>query len=112
MIHGQRVGKTLEYPTANIDIQSHKVKLHEGVYAARAVLHGQAYHAVFTVNHRLKKVEVHLIGYRGDDFYGEQIRIEPIQQISRLEQWDSVEELKLKIEKDIQLAQRVLVDEG
>ena len=50
IVHGDGLGKTLGYPTANIDVEPSSVRFESGVYAARATLHGKIYEPIQRVS--------------------------------------------------------------
>ncbi|PIR76822.1 MAG: hypothetical protein COU32_00040 [Candidatus Magasanikbacteria bacterium CG10_big_fil_rev_8_21_14_0_10_42_10] len=107
VIHGDGVGGTLGYPTANIDCPSKDVHFDPGVYAAKATYQGKVYKAALVIMKTPWKVEVHLLDFDGSDIYGQELRFEPIQRVSALERYDDIEELKEKIARDILSVQQV-----
>lgn len=103
VIRGEGIGRTIGYPTANIDISITRVPFTLGVYAATTTLQNKVYQGALVIRDHPWKIEMHLFDYTGDDFYGEKMAISPLQKISMIEKVDSLEELKEKISKDIQL---------
>ncbi len=111
IIRGEGKGKQLGYPTANIDCEEKDVlRFGAGVYAAKAVLDGQTYIAGLVIMTNPLKVEAHLVGYDGPDIYGEYLTVEPVQRVSTLERYDSVDELKKKIADDMVQVVQVFED--
>lgn len=108
-MHGDGVGKTLGYPTANINVPADKTHLKDGVYAATATYEGKQYHSGLVIRRDVDKVEVHLLDYTGDDFYGAYLSVEPIQQVSQMETYTSQEALKKKIAEDIRLIEEMRI---
>ncbi|MBI4993085.1 MAG: riboflavin kinase [Candidatus Magasanikbacteria bacterium] len=100
VIHGDGVGKRLGYPTANLDIKKEKIKLSPGVYAARAVLNTKKYNASLVIQEKIFKVEVHLLDYTGEDFYGAYLEVEPVEKVSKIVPFKSEGELIKKIAED------------
>ncbi len=107
VIVGNRLASELGYPTANLDIGVSSTQLSDGVYAAWASLRGQKYAAALIIQRAVKKVEVHLLNYNGNDFYAEQIEVQAVQRISEIERVDSAA-LKQKISEDVELVKQVL----
>lgn len=103
VVHGDGLGKGLGYPTANLNIHRTEAKFAVGIYAAEAVLRNNIYQAALVINDEPWKVEVYFINYQGPDFYGEEIKISPIQKVSHIEHYDSLDELKEKIYADVAL---------
>lgn len=108
VIRGDGVGRTLGYPTANLDTPKNQVSLGGGVYAVRASCLGKEYPAALVIQDEPWKVEVHLINYDGQDCYGRMIDVDAVQKVSELEWFDSEDELKQKIQKDIDIVKRIL----
>ena len=110
IVRGEGIGKTLGYPTANIDCELNETHLGGGVYAAKVILSEESYIAALVIMEKPCNVEVHLIGYTGPDVYGQELTVTPVQRVSTLEKYDSIDELKKKIEKDIMLVKQVFED--
>lgn len=108
VIHGDGVGKRLGYPTANLDIKKEKIKLSPGVYAARAVLNGKKYNASLIIQKKIWKVEVHLLDYVGEDFYGAVLEVEPVEKVSEIVQFDNKKWLIKKISGDVNKIKKIL----
>lgn len=107
VVHGQKIGRTLGYPTANLDIPVKKTKFAPGVYAAHATLNRIQYKAALVIHSTLDKVEVHFFEYTGPDFYGVIISVDPVQKVSEIETYETEEALKEKIDADVMLVRRV-----
>ena len=107
VIRGDGIGRSIGYPTANIDIPAEKTNLNDGVYAARATVFGKTYASALVIQHQVKKVEVYMLGYDGVDCYGIQMSVDPIQKVSEIEEKDGDELIK-KIARDIELVKEVL----
>lgn len=103
VIKGDGIGKTLGYPTANIDIPKTKVLFTLGVYAAKATLRNNEYKGALVIRDNPWRVEMYLFDYKDADFYGVKMTIQPLQKISTIERMDSKEELKEKIFGDIMM---------
>ena len=48
------------------------------------------------------------MGYTGEDFYGEQVTVEPVQKVSETEVYESITELKEKIASDIRAIEKIV----
>lgn len=107
VVHGDRVGRTLGYPTANLDISIKDTKCKPGIYAATVTLKKKQYKAALVINTAENKVEAYLFDYVGEEFYGAHIEIDPIQKVSEIEQYENLKDLKEKIDEDIKLVRKV-----
>ena len=108
-MHGGKKGKKLGYPTANLDVSIDKVRLKDGVYAVHVLLQKISYPAALVIQSEPRRVEVHLIGYDGDDFYGTYIEVDPIQKVSEIGSFDTFDDLQKKIASDVSLVRDFLL---
>jgi len=108
VIVGDGLGKTLGFPTANLDITKDELKLESGVYNSCTFLNEKKYKSALVVQEKIWKIEVYLLDYNGPDFYDEYLKIEPLEKISELEKINSKIELKEKIAKDVAIIKNLL----
>ncbi len=101
--YGDQIGRTINFPTANLDIED--VLLANGVYLTKVKINNQKYNAITnvgnrpTVNGKKNKIESHIIDFN-DIIYNMNIEVEFIKFIRNELKFNSLEELKLQIEKD------------
>lgn len=107
VIRGDNIGKQMGYPTANLDTPKRKVDLEPGVYAVWVKLKRKKYRSALAIQDKPWKVEVHLLGYKGDDFYGAYIEVEAIQKVSQMCRFSSKNELQDKIKHDIEMVKNI-----
>jgi len=109
VVTGDKRGRTLGMPTANIVPDDALVCPGHGVYAAWAHGHPAAVsigvRPTFGFGRSLL-IEAHLIGYSGD-LYGETLRIAFIERMRGEKRFDSVEALVEQMEADIADAERI-----
>ena len=104
VVGGNRLGRQLGFPTANIAI-AEDLAVENGVYSSMVYVEGKGYHAMTNVGVRpsvdgkRRLLETHLFGYEGD-LYGLTLRVELIEKIRDEKKFASVEELKGQIERD------------
>ncbi len=112
VISGQRLGRTLGVPTANIALEPTN-KLAHGVYAVTARFEGRAYPAVAsfgtrpTVDDGPPLLEVHLLDFDGD-LYGREMEVEFIERIRDELKFDSIPSLVAEMERDKERARAIL----
>jgi riboflavin kinase / FMN adenylyltransferase len=109
--HGARRGRELGMPTANLAVPATRLVPADGVYGGVATLAGERWPAATSVGtnpqftsdqaHPPRTVEVHLIGYEGADFYGEQLHVTFEQRIRGQRTFDSVDELVERMQQDL-----------
>ena len=104
VIGGNRLGRRLGFPTANIDMSQYP-DVENGVYCSKVVVDGQAYVAMTNVGVRpsvdgsRRLLETHLFGFEGL-LYGLKLRVELYEKIRDEKKFSSVEELRKQIEQD------------
>ena len=106
VVRGNSIGKTLGFPTANIEIESDlKLIPKNGVYLISTIINKKIIFGMMnigikpTTNENTKSIEVNLFDFN-QDLYDKNITIY-IKQFLREEiKFDSLNELKLQIEKD------------
>lgn len=114
VIEGERRGRQLGYPTANVGIEKQYNIPAKGVYAARAEINHNQYNAVVNIGSKPTfheeypiSVEAHLFDFAGD-IYGQPISLSFIEKIRDEKRFDSLEALVAQITKDAQTAQSIL----
>lgn len=114
VVHGRKLGRTLGFPTANIEIEdSHKLIPATGVYAIRAHLpsgvYGGAMNIGFnpTIPGKGFSIEAHLFGF-SEDIYEIAIRFEVVSYLRKEYTFDNLEDLKLQIAQDCEDAKKAL----
>ena len=107
--HGRRIGHTIGVPTVNLVAPPHVLVPSHGVYVTRVFLpSGESYPAVTNVGTRPTvnngtdvTVEPWLLGFEGD-LYGQRVRVEFFKRIRDEIRFDSLDSLRLQIQKDAQ----------
>ena len=107
--HGNAIGATLGFPTANIHLCSAKQLPACGVYSVMAQVDGVEYKALAnigtnpTVGNDYLSLEVHLLDFQGD-LYDKQLTIAFCSFLREERQFASLEELKKQIAEDVSKA--------
>ncbi len=109
VIKGAQLGRTIGFPTANI-IYPPLIQIPYGSYAVEVELNNFKYKGVMnfgikpTVNNpqKMPLAEVHIIDFN-QDIYGEMINIKIRDFIRKEQKFDSLDELKAQIKKDIEV---------
>jgi len=114
VVPGDGIGKTLGFPTANIDVTG-LVLPPRGVYAARVAIDENFYNAVLNIGLRPTlrqpdpqlRFELHILDFN-DDIYGKEVETIFVKKLRDEIQFSSIEQLKSQIKKDIEQAREVL----
>ncbi|MBL6445935.1 bifunctional riboflavin kinase/FAD synthetase [Fulvivirga sp. 29W222] len=114
VIKGEKIGRILGFPTANIEVDSqHKLIPADGSYAVKVHHRDQIYQGMLnigyrpTVNGKTRTIEAHLFNFN-EDIYGETICIDFIRRIRDEIKFSDVEELKKQLASDKSLAIKIL----
>lgn len=106
--HGKRLGRTLGFPTMNIEPEARKILPRYGVYACRVMIDGKWYNGVgnagvkpTVTDERRRLFEVYVYGYEGDA-YGKEVTARFCGFERPEVKFGSVEELKEQVMKDMQ----------
>lgn len=107
VVRGKQIGKSIGFPTANIDYDKDQLIPGNGVYAVKICIKNESYFGTAnvgvkpTVKEDSKvEVEVHIIDYDGD-IYDEEVSLVFIGKIRNEKKFSSLEELKNQIDNDI-----------
>jgi riboflavin kinase / FMN adenylyltransferase len=110
VVRGDQLGRTLGFPTANVDVPG-LVLPPMGVYAAHALVNRQLHPCVVNLGYRptlrnpqpVLRVEAHLLDY-DDDLYGQTMELIFLARLRGESRFDSLTKLKEQIQLDIQAA--------
>lgn len=113
IIKGESRGKTLGYPTVNLDVPREIALPKCGVYAASVCVKGCMFGAVTNVGTRptfsgeTMSVETHIIGFEGN-LYGEILRVFLAKRLRDEIKFSSGEALTYQISQDVERAKEIL----
>ena len=109
VVEGQKIGRTMGFPTANINLNNqHKILPKDGVYAVRVEINGTNYNGMMNIgvnptvvskNTTEKKVEVHLFDFDAD-IYGEHVAVFLYRYIRNEKTFSNLEALKSQLKYD------------
>lgn len=107
VVRGNQIGRTLDYPTANVELEDpDKILPPCGVYAAQAIIDSRTYNGMLyiglrpTIDDQKKLViEMHLFDF-AQDLYEQHIRIVPLQYFRGEMLFGSLQELQERIAQD------------
>jgi len=112
IIHGQKLGRTLGFPTANLQLDP-SMQLAFGIYAVRVGIDGRTYNAVAsygrrpTVDNGAPLLEVYVLDFSGD-LYGKTVEVAFIEWIRPELKFDGLEPLVAQIRDDEAKARAIL----
>ena len=114
VVHGDKRGRTLGYPTANLVPDPHLVVPDHGIYACRAHVAGETRIAAVNVGVRPTfttgrglLVEAFLLDFDAD-IYGAELRLEFLARLRGERRFDSVDALVDQMDRDVAETRRVV----
>lgn len=118
VLHGDRRGRTIDFPTANLSMEGY-IKPKLGVYAVRVMVESGPAKGIWngvanvgrrpTFNKDDLVLEAHIFDF-DFDIYEMPIRVEFVDFIREEQQFDGLESLKAQIEKDSLIVLKILSD--
>ena len=111
VIHGEKRGRTIGFPTANIGITQPYIIPKNGVYGVKVFWNKEEYEGVINIGikptfenqQKQKSLEVHLLHFSGD-LYGEELEVEFLFYIRDEQKFAVVDELVQQINEDVEAA--------
>lgn len=114
VVRGDGRGKGLGFPTANLSIMGgDKLIPPQGIYAVRGVLRSGTWAGALHLGPRPTfkgsppSIELHLIDFEGD-IYGEEVRVDFVEQLRGVEPFTTVDALVAQIRVDVERARSVV----
>ena len=107
---GKQLGRTINFPTANIKIkENYKLIPQNGVYIVKSLIDQKVVFGMMnigfnpTVNGQDRSIEVHYFDFNAD-LYHQKIRVSILHRIRSEQKFGSFDLLKAQLEKDKQMA--------
>lgn len=98
VVGGKRLGRTIGFPTANLDIDGRKLIPKTGAYEVRVLTDGVWMRGMMNVG--VRSIEVHIIDFDGD-LYGKVLWVELLRMMREEMTFGSVDELRMQLEEDL-----------
>ena len=116
VITGEKIGRMIGFPTANVEIDSqHKLIPADGAYAVKIELAHNVYSGMLNIGYRptvggsRKTIEVHIFDF-SETIYGDTLKIHFIQHLRSERKFNDIEALKEQLLEDKQNALAILND--
>lgn len=116
VISGKMLGRTINFPTANIKPMDDKLLPKNGVYVTETEINGKIYRSVSNVgvnpttdNLKEKIIETHIFEYK-KDIYGKEIKVKFYEFVRPEKKFNNLQELKEQIEIDCNFAKAWVKD--
>ena len=106
VIKGKGLGKTIDFPTANIYIKEpYKLIPSDGVYVVKSKVENKTIYGMMnigtnpTVNGKTRSIEVHFFNFN-EDIYNTELKIEFLKRLRSEHKFKNLEALKAQLHKD------------
>ena len=114
VVHGDKLGRTIGYPTANVQLRHNRPPL-SGIFAVRTIDgQGRVRDGAASLGLRptvddcgRAKLEVHLLDFAGD-LYGQHLRVDFLHKIRDEQKFPDLDALKARIAEDCDIARELL----
>ena len=113
VVRGDRRGRALGYPTANVEAALHTAVPTDGVYAGRLIRDGKPLPAAISVgtnptfSGEQRRVEAFVLDF-SDDLYGEHVGVEFLTRLRGMERFNKVEDLTAAMAGDVTRTREIL----
>ncbi len=114
VIEGDRIGRSIGFPTANLDVPEHyKLIPRDGAYAVWVELHHQKYMGMLnigvrpTVSGEERRIEVNIFDF-DKEIYNERLTVHFYKLLRKEEKFESIDVLKTQLKKDKEHAIAIL----
>lgn len=113
VVSGDKRGRNLGFPTANLDLKPEQALPGDGVYATITRTDDDSLPSVTNIGVRptfggsKRLVETYILNFEGD-LLGQKLTIDLVDKLRDEERFDTVEELKVQMIKDVEQARQIL----
>ncbi|MBQ5859633.1 MAG: riboflavin kinase, partial [Selenomonadales bacterium] len=111
-VHGDERGRTIGFPTANLDLPPEAAVPNNGVYAVRAITaDGKVHSAVANIGTNptfdgiYRHIEVHILDFAAD-IYGQELTIEFLAKLRNEQKFSGIEALVNQLHQDVETAKK------
>lgn len=109
VVEGQKIGRQIGFPTANLQVDALKILPSNGVYIVDVLVEKVRYRGVLnigirpTIEAKNRTIEVHIIGFEGD-LYNKEVEVIFLEFLRHEQKFSSLDDLKEQIRKDFNRA--------
>jgi len=114
VVHGDKLGRTIGFPTANISVSKHKLIPALGVYACIVEIRERKYMGALSISYRPTvtasrdlRIEVYILDFDGD-IYDQEINLILYEKIREDKKFDSLAIMTAAIDDDVMKVRQIL----
>ena len=109
IVQGDKIGRRIGYPTANIDVPPEKIIPPPGVYISRVKIANSKYSGLLYIGNRPsipqkegrreRRIEIYIPGFKGN-LYNREVKAELLEKVREDIRFGNLQQLKAQIKKD------------
>ena len=107
VVHGIKMGRTINYPTANIEVDSNKLIPKSGVYLVKISFQSEDFFGMLNIGVETNKIEVHIFNF-SEDIYDQKIIIKLISRLRDGIDFENSQALKKQLQNDEKKCKAIL----
>jgi riboflavin kinase/FMN adenylyltransferase len=107
VVHGDKMGRTINYPTANIKVDRNKLIPKAGVYLVKIIFQSEDFFGMLNIGVETQKIEVHVFNFL-KDIYGQKITIKLINRLRDGVNFKNSQALKKQLQNDEKKCKAIL----
>ena len=110
VVAGQKIGRQIGFPTANLKVDVLKLIPSDGVYVVEVIVKKDIYKGILNIGSRPtvagneRTIEVHIMEYEGNELYGEELELHFLHFLRHEQRFSSLDDLREQIRKDFNRA--------
>ena len=99
VVHGDKMGRTINYPTANIEVDKNKLIPKAGVYLVKITFQSEDFFGMLNIGVETNKIEVYIFNF-SKDIYDQKIIIKLINRLRDCMNFKNSQALKKQLQND------------
>lgn len=99
VVHGNKLGRTIGFPTANLELEDYKLLPKPGVYAVKLEIASVQYFGMLNIGIETNKIELHVFNF-SQQIYGQEIYVELIKRVRDEKKFKDLNALQHQLKKD------------
>ena len=107
VVHGNKMGRTINYPTANLEVEDCKLIPKAGVYVVKLNFMTTNFFGMLNIGVKTNKMEVHIFNF-SKEIYNEKIKIKLISRLRDGIDFNNSKDLKKQLQQDEKKCKSIL----
>ena len=107
VVHGNKIGRTINYPTANLEVEDCKLIPKAGVYVVKLNFMTTNFFGMLNIGVKTNKMEVHIFNF-SKEIYNKKIKIKLISRLRDGIDFNNSKDLKKQLQQDEKKCKSIL----